>query len=193
MIARAKPLSASALIGDRAIAWRDYCLRTHQEGSAPLGGRQIEWLDVQRDFGAVGDGFVDDTDALQQGLDQLGSGMVRVLHLPAGTYRISRTLRLDGCSTVAVFGDDPGASTVVYDGPPGQPMLRCCDAGCVRIGHLAWDGRHRASSAVDHVWNRPSRSAWIEHVDEEFCDTAGQLAGGRIIPLPGRCALIPWN
>jgi hypothetical protein len=191
MIAIAERLPAPALIGDRAIAWRDYCLRTHHDG-APAG-RQIGWLDAQRDFGAVGDGIADDSDALQQGLDQLGSGKERVLHLPAGTYRISRTLHLDSCSTVAVFGDDPGTSTVVYDGPPGQPMLCCRDAGYVRIGHIAWDGRNRASAAVDHVWSRPSRSTWIEHVDEAFCGTADQLAGGRLVPLPGRCALIPWH
>jgi hypothetical protein len=52
-------------------------------------------LDAKRDLGAKGDGVADDTDALQTGID-LSSGYnqktTKILYLPAGTYRVTRTL-----------------------------------------------------------------------------------------------------
>lgn len=44
-----------------------------------------------RDFGAVGDGVIDDTEAIQHALDD-GDGL---LHFPRGEYRISKTLVVD--------------------------------------------------------------------------------------------------
>lgn len=44
-------------------------------------------VNVRREFGAVGDGVVDDTDALQRALESS-----RIVFLPKGIFRISRTL-----------------------------------------------------------------------------------------------------
>ena len=44
-----------------------------------------------RDFGAVGDGVADDTDAIQHAVD-MGDGFVS---LPKGTYRLTRPVVLD--------------------------------------------------------------------------------------------------
>ncbi len=54
------------------------------------------WADVKRDFHATGDGKSDDTVALQKALDALRDekGQTRAVYLPAGTYRITRTLTL---------------------------------------------------------------------------------------------------
>lgn len=52
-------------------------------------------VDARRDLGAKGDGVADDTEALQKGLDAscgIGGGPTKVLFLPAGTYRVTRTL-----------------------------------------------------------------------------------------------------
>ncbi|NLH99500.1 MAG: hypothetical protein GX446_08390 [Chthonomonadales bacterium] len=50
-------------------------------------------LDAKRDLGARGDGKTDDTDALQRGLDEcLNDGRSRVLYLPNGVYRLTRSL-----------------------------------------------------------------------------------------------------
>lgn len=48
-------------------------------------------MSTVRDFGAVGDGVTDDTDAIQHAIDD-GSGH---LEFPRGEYRISRTLLID--------------------------------------------------------------------------------------------------
>jgi hypothetical protein len=50
-------------------------------------------LDAKRDLGAKGDGKTDDTDALQRGFDEcLNDGRSRVIYLPNGVYRVSRSL-----------------------------------------------------------------------------------------------------
>jgi len=50
-------------------------------------------LDARRDLGAKGDGKTDDTDALQRGLDQsFSDNRSRVLYLPNGVYRVTRSL-----------------------------------------------------------------------------------------------------
>ena len=47
-----------------------------------------------RDLGAKGDGITDDTDALQRGIDECCgmNGNTKVLFIPNGTYRVTRTL-----------------------------------------------------------------------------------------------------
>lgn len=62
-------------------------------------------------YGAVGDGATDDTLAIQAAID---SGAVSV-HLPLGTYKITSTLNLGGCS---LFG-----SGVTYTSPYGDSEL----------------------------------------------------------------------
>ena len=71
------------------------------------------------DFGASGDGVVDDTEALQHALQE-GDG---TLHLSKGTYRLTKPLVVDltkqgyGC----ILGDG-GTTRLVMEGP--GPALR---------------------------------------------------------------------
>lgn len=45
-----------------------------------------------QDFGAVGDGVADDTDAIQQAIDAQQAKPNKIVYFPPGTYRITRTL-----------------------------------------------------------------------------------------------------
>jgi hypothetical protein len=68
-----------------------------------------------REFGAKGDGVTDDTLAIQKALDQGRDkdqdyyGRPKSLYFPAGTYRVSNTLRWKGCC-VSLYGQGAGAT-----------------------------------------------------------------------------------
>jgi polygalacturonase len=72
-----------------------------------------------KEFGAVGDGRADDTNALRHAVEQ-GSGR---LLLPRGTYRLTKPLEidLDRFGTIAVSGEG-GTASLVMDGP--GPAIR---------------------------------------------------------------------
>jgi hypothetical protein len=76
------------------------------------------WRNVKADYGAVGDGQADDTAAIQKGLDDLQKHKAAVaLYFPAGTYRITDTVKTarkahTDCLGVTVASEDP-ATTVI--------------------------------------------------------------------------------
>jgi hypothetical protein len=73
-----------------------------------------------RDFGAVGDGTADDTDAIARAC-AVGAGPT-VLYLPAGHYLASKWPELPDFSTIR--GDGGDVSTVVYTGDDTLIALR---------------------------------------------------------------------
>jgi hypothetical protein len=84
-----------------------------------------------RDFGAKGDGYTDDTVAIQRALSEVfpvgfyvSSGVRRVLHFPAGVYLISDTLRVPPYATIR--GDGPQSSTIKQMG--GFALLTFADS-----------------------------------------------------------------
>ena len=83
------------------------------------------YLDVKRDFGAVGDGAADDTAALQNALNAMtNAGGSRNLRIPAGVYRLTDTLNVPegtpgfayspASGTITISGDGWGATTLLY-------------------------------------------------------------------------------
>lgn len=114
------------------------------------------WADVKRDYGAVGDGQADDTAALQKALDDLRREDRKffVLYLPAGTYRVTRTLLLfrekhNESKDVAIIGEDPAITTLRWDGPADGVMLGY-GAWYSKLGRLTFDGRGKARTAIAH-------------------------------------------
>ena len=64
-----------------------------------------------KDFGAVGDGVHDDTQAIQQAINSMGTDgdlLSGTLIFPSGLYRISKTINIDGGNVV-------GNSSTVYE------------------------------------------------------------------------------
>lgn len=103
------------------------------------------WHNVKTDFGAVGDGQTDDTAALQRALDSLAlvnEPGTNHLWIPAGTYRITRTLTLTRRAGIGVLGEHPDTTIIRWDGPAydgkeGVPPYNSEE-------WKAWDGRHPA-------------------------------------------------
>jgi len=140
-----------------------------EEFVGPLGS----WLDVKRDFGAVGDGQADDTDSLQRALDEIREHRnASVLYLPAGTYRLTRTLKtLRKAHTdnmVSILGEDPAKVVLKWDGPE-QGTIFHWDAWYARLSRLTLDGAGRAKTCLFYG---PQFSTYNETSDLVFCDAA---------------------
>ena len=85
-----------------------------------------------RDFGAVGDGIVDDTAAIQAAIDACNAAMQtdgaqRRVYLPGGDYlvggiTIAKGLVMwgDGSSTTRLYARDPGQTTLSLVAPQGN-------------------------------------------------------------------------
>jgi hypothetical protein len=119
-------------------------------------GPFASWGDVKRDFGAVGDGKADDTAALQKALDTLRppNRKFPVVYLPAGNYRITRTLHLarerqDESQNIMILGEDPATTVIRWDGPAGGVMFDYGAWYC-KVGRLTLDGAGTAGTAVAH-------------------------------------------
>ena len=101
-----------------------------------------------RDFGAVGNGEVDDTKSLQHAVEQGGGCLV----LPAGTYRLTAPLEidLDRFGPVALSGEG-GTARLRMDGPgPAIRLLGTHDksADPATIGPRVWK-RQRLPTVSD--------------------------------------------
>ena len=118
-------------------------------------GPFANWLDAKRDFGAHGDGTTDDTTALQAALDAIRpTDATPVLFIPAGTYRITRTLEVkrsghSDSKDIMILGGHPDTTVLKWDGPAGGTMLKF-GAWWSRLGRLTFDGRSAARCAIQH-------------------------------------------
>jgi hypothetical protein len=153
--------------------------------AAPPGDEEFtgpfpSWRDVRRDYGAAGDGKADDTAALQSALDDLVKHQQAcVLFVPAGTYRITRTLRTlrkthTDCQGVSIVGEDPGRTVLRWDGPQGGTMV-AWDAWYARFARLTLDGAGKAGTALLYG---PAFSTYNETSDVVFRDAAAGLMFG---------------
>ncbi len=147
------------------------------EFAGPLAG----WGNVKTDFGAVGDGIADDTAALQKALDDLRSERRQhhVLYVPAGRYRITKTLELartahEESKDVAIFGEEPYGTEIVWDGAENGVMF-LYSAWYSRVGRLTFDGQGKALTALRHG---PPFVTYNEFSDMIFRDVGFGIEAG---------------
>ncbi|HZY83823.1 MAG TPA: glycosyl hydrolase family 28-related protein, partial [Gemmataceae bacterium] len=156
-------------------------------GAAPRVGAAEEfngpfpnWRDLRRDYGAKGDGKADDTAALQRALDELVKHEKScVLYVPAGKYRLTRTVKTvrkghTDCFCVAVVGEDPATTALVWDGEAGGTMFQW-DAWYSQVTRLALDGAGKAGTCLVYG---PSFSTYNETSDIVFKDAKSGLVFG---------------
>ncbi len=75
-------------------------------------------LNAKRDFGAKGDGTTDDTAALQSALDAscgIGTNVTRVLFLPNGVYRVTKTLVIKSGLGPWLYGETRDGAVIRLD------------------------------------------------------------------------------
>jgi hypothetical protein len=127
--------------------------------------------------GAVGDGVADDTAAIQKVLDGVKDGST--IYFPAGTYRLTATLMLNGAPTgtlgVMVLG--AGRDTrFLWDGAQGEKMWNDSGILHVRYNGLVFDGQGKAAVAFCHN-NRTRFETEVRHTNLAFlnCTDTGLL------------------
>lgn len=107
------------------------------------------------DFGAAGDGKKDDTKALVALFaaaceDKPGVVACRQVVLPAGTYRITETLFIEGIHNNLVIRGTGGVNcgkattTLAWDGPKGGTMIAVWAQMGLQMYDLMLDGRNKA-------------------------------------------------
>lgn len=119
-------------------------------------GPFASWANVKTEYGAVGDGKADDTAAIQEALLDVRrqDSPKKVLYFPAGTYRITATLKLDRISHheplgMSIAGEDPERTILRWDGPEGGNMFRY-NAWYASVSRLTFDGAGKAKTAIEH-------------------------------------------
>ncbi|MFM1989928.1 MAG: hypothetical protein RJA99_2885 [Pseudomonadota bacterium] len=190
--ASAAPASAAArAAADDAARPRHAELADLQRGlrtAETFDGPFAHWIDARRDHGARGDGQADDTAALQRALDALGTDATRTtLYLPAGRYRITRTLNLGERRGVRIVGEHPETTSIDWDGRAGGTLLDVRGVSYSAVGRLTLDGRARAGTLLYLSYNRARTQEFFPtHLeftdlrlrDADFCMRAGRMKGG---------------
>jgi hypothetical protein len=98
-----------------------YTVQTGPTPSTPISQSLQSWLDqfaTVKDFGAVGDGVTDDTDAINRALFQLfcreaNPQIRRSLFFPAGVYRVTETILIPPYATL--WGEGADNSVISLD------------------------------------------------------------------------------
>ena len=116
-----------------------YTVQTGPTADDPVTQSLQSWLDqfaTVKDFGAVGDGLTDDTEAINRALFQLFCRQVnpqirRSLFFPAGVYRITETIFIPPYATL--YGEGVSASIIQLDNINDDSTLnafvaRTCDS-----------------------------------------------------------------
>lgn len=135
------------------------------------------WANVKDDYGAVGNGIADDTDAIQQALDEVATpGHAAVLYFPTGTYRITGTLQFASRLSASLIGEEPANTVIKWDGPIGGEMMVANGVAYSRWSRLTWDGASTASIAIRHGYaGMGPQVTQNQHTDEIFRDLGAGL------------------
>jgi Pectate lyase superfamily protein len=107
-----------------------------------------EVIDAREEFGAVGDGIADDTDALQTAIER---SVGQVLHIPRGKYRISDTLYITSRLT-RIIGEVGTRASL-----GGTELAFYGSGACIQIG--ADDGEPYDDGDYDGLQDQ-----WFEHI-----------------------------
>lgn len=117
------------------------------------------WANVKTRFKAAADGVKDDTRALQTALDSLTvtervlfnnktQTKYLVVYLPAGTYKISQTLRLAGKIGVTFIGEDPEKTIIKWYGGDNDTMFYSNRAAHIKVSRITWDANNKKNIEI---------------------------------------------
>lgn len=139
-----------------------------------------------KDFGAIGDGNTDDTDAIQTAVDAAEkdyaywlAGSKGTVYLPAGTYKITKSITVGPEGGQNFIGEDMDRTKLVWAGAQSGAMLNIFGVANAHIGKftLIGDGQTTIGLAYDGVtnWNGRGSNAdfnMFDHIavtDQHIC------------------------
>ncbi len=169
--------------------------QTYSPNPQEFTGPFASWVNVKTKYGAKGDGTSDDTQALQLAFNAIGTGgedAPKVLYLPAGTYRITSGLTMSAKKYIAIVGEDPATTKILWAGATGGIMFKLNGVTYSRFGRITWDGAGKANTAVAHFWDGSTGSAVThnEHADEVFMNVGHGLRGGKPHTMDAETAVL---
>jgi hypothetical protein len=111
-----------------------YEVQTGPDANDPVTQSLQSWLDqwaTVKDFGAVGDGVTDDTDAINRALNQLFCREInpqirRSLYFPAGVYKVNQTIIIPPYATL--YGEGADNSVILMDNTDDAYVARTGDS-----------------------------------------------------------------
>ncbi|MDR1990428.1 MAG: glycoside hydrolase family 55 protein [Acidobacteriaceae bacterium] len=139
------------------------------------------WANIKSTYGAVGDGVADDTAAFQRAFNDLGrEDRSPTLFVPAGRYRITETLTLVSQITIAIVGEHPATTALVWDGADGGTMLDLDGVAYSALTRFTFDGQSRASVAIEQSWRnvRPNFDTGNAYTDLVLQNVEYGIHGG---------------
>lgn len=154
------------------------------------------WADVQRDYGARGDGKSDDTAAIQKALDDLREHKkFCVLYFPAGTYRVTATIKTvrknhTDCMC-SIIGEDPATTILRWDGPAGGTLFQY-DAWYAALRRLTLDGGGKAKIclAYGNAFSTYNETSDLVFKDADYGMWMGTAGNGQAENAVLRCRFL---
>lgn len=145
------------------------------------------WANVKSLYGAAGDGKTDDTDKLQSALDNLsnpatsfntGSKGYMTLYLPAGIYKISKTLVLKGKIGVTIVGEDPAKTIIQWTGKENDTMFWANGSAYFKITRLTWNANNvKGMKAIGIHW----KNRWDDGKSRSFASLNIEISDSRFL------------
>ncbi len=175
-----KSLRVSQLVSFSVIAFLSLLATSRSLLAIDIGAMtwtpRADWINVKSCSAitggpnAVGNGTADDTVALQDCMNYLMNnryGRVKTLYFPAGTYKISSTLKLQSIDGVQMIGC--GKNTIIsWAGPSGGAMFWPNATDNMRYTGFVWNGNNLAGCAYEHVSSIGNYETNIRHENESF-------------------------
>lgn len=168
-----------------------------EEALAPFSS----WVNVKTAYGATGNGTTDDTAAIQACLNYVngGTSTQEVCYFPAGTYKITATLKNTAgptSITASLIGASPATTKILWGGPtncPNTSGLTPTTIGCAMLiqdsgagadyERLTWDGANTALIGVAEWYNHAIsafEASATQHQDEVFQNLTIGIQPGRM-------------
>jgi len=112
------------------------------------------WANVKTIYGAIGDGINDDTQMIQNVLNDLGkTGKASVLYLPAGTYKITQTLNLTQARNVSIVSVSPDSVSISWAGNVGGTILNFQNSAYTGLQRITLNGNNSAAKGLWIQWD----------------------------------------